>query len=119
MLSQEHVPAARAGLQNFNEELGVYINENDRYKLGKVLTIVDATISNPEQCKAIKDLINSAWWGNDNRISGGAMSNPHTDLRAVAKALGFELYEKSDAMPAVHNMEDFAVSRYEKIAAQK
>ena len=37
-------------------------NNNQRYKLGKVLTIIDGCISDQEQRKAIKDLITQAFW---------------------------------------------------------
>lgn len=32
------------------------------YLLGRVLTIIDASIADPEQRKGIKDLINNAFW---------------------------------------------------------
>jgi hypothetical protein len=83
----------RKVLQRFNEDLGQYINAEERYKLGRVLTIIDAAISDPEQRKAIKDLVNSEWWGNGSRPSESAMHSPYTDLRAICQLFGFELYE--------------------------
>ena len=44
-------------LRKFNEDLGIYINDDQRFKLGRVLTIIDAVIADPEQRKAIKDLV--------------------------------------------------------------
>lgn len=90
-------------LRQFNEDLGQYINAEERFKLGRVLTIVDAAIADPEQRKAIKDLVNNEWWGGGlaGRPSEGAMGNPHTDLRAICEVLGFELYPESQlASPA-------------------
>lgn len=111
----------RKMLQRFNESLGEHINEDQRYKLGRVLTIIDATIADQEQRKAIKDLVQNAWWLSDsyaNRaVSNNAMTNPHTDLRAICKVLGFELYEPNAGnLPTEGNNEDFVVKRYQKIA---
>ena len=82
----------RAVLQQFNEDLGQYINAEERFKLGRVLTIIDASISDPEQRKAIKDLVQNEWWGGSNRPTEAPMINPHADLRGLCLALGFELY---------------------------
>jgi hypothetical protein len=88
----------RPMLQKFNEDLGMYINQDQRYKLGRVLTIIDASFSDPEQRKAVKDLVNSQWWGPQNIPSDIPMASPHTDLRAISKVLGFELYDESDLL---------------------
>lgn len=111
----------RKMLQAFNEDLGVHENEEDRYKLGKVLTIIDATIADSEQRKAIKDLINSAWWSRNDRIKESKMSSPHTDLRGVCLALGFELYSSNpDIVPenTPFSGDTYAKQRYEKIIKQ-
>lgn len=119
LISKENVPAVRKMLQTFNEDLGVHINDDQRHKLGRVLTIIDASIADPDQRKAIKDLVNEAWWGSSNRESKGPMLNPHTDLRAIANVLGFELYvydPKAVPEGGPDDFEKYATKRYEKIA---
>lgn len=110
----------RKVLQRFNEDLGQYINAEERFKLGRVLTIIDASISDPEQRKAIKDLVNNEWWGTSSfRPSETAMTNPHTDLRAICLVFGFELYEQSALTSPDSNSElndEFHMKRYQKIA---
>jgi hypothetical protein len=111
----------RKMLQTFNSDLGVYINEDQRFKLGKVLTIIDAAIADPAQRKAIKDLVQDGWWvdHNKNRMSENPMTSPHTDLRAICKVLGFDLYEPSaNELPKVSNNEQFAQKRYTKVSKE-
>lgn len=105
-------------LQSFNGDLDVYINDDQRFKLGRVLTIIDAAIGDPEQRKAIKDLVNNEWWSQGNRPGEHRMTNPHTDLRGLCKALGFELYEESSMPLQAGNLEDFAASHYEKLVKE-
>ena len=38
------------------------ISDNKKYRLGRILTIIDACISDSEQRKGIKDLIENAYW---------------------------------------------------------
>lgn len=111
----------RKGLQRFNEDLGVYINEDQRYKLGRVLTIIDASISDPEQRKAIKDLVNNEWWTSSNRNSDGRMTNPHTDIRGLCLALGFELYPSTEEAIAVQESDytDWAKQSYTRTILQE
>jgi len=111
------VKQLRKGLQRFNEDLGQYINSDQRYKLGRVLTIIDASISDPEQRKAIKDLVNNEWWSNGSRVTSenDRMTNPHTDMRGLCLALGFELYESkgNDALPVtVNDYEEWSAKSY-------
>lgn len=105
-------------LQSFNEDLGTYINDDQRYKLGRVLTIIDASIADPEQRKAIKDLVNNEWWTRSNQIGRSRMTSPHTDLRAICRTLGFELYvpNAGDIPMSADNSEDFAINHYQNIA---
>lgn len=103
-------------LQRFNEDLGQFINADQRYKLGRVLTIIDAAIADNEQRKAIKDLIQNEWWTSSIRPAESPMENPHTDLRGICIALGFELYEHNTlSQPQERSSEDFAASRYKKV----
>ncbi len=98
----------RPMLQQFNEGLGVYINDKERYLLGRVLTIIDASIADPEQRKAIKDLVNGEWWNPGNRgMPVEGMGNPHSDLRAICKLLGFELYDQNSlAAPSTYREDE-------------
>lgn len=107
----------RKGLQRFNEDLGVYINDDQRYKLGRVLTIVDASISDPEQRKAIKDLVNSEWWSMAARNCSNRMNSPHSDIRGLCLALGFELYPSPECVTTIldDNEERYAQQNYEKV----
>lgn len=102
------VPELRPLLQTFNEELGQYVNTKERRLLGKILTIIDAAIADTDQRKAIKDLVNNAFWGGDGGAvpSDGGMDNPHSDLRAICKLLGFELYPESDNLPGQHSLNE-------------
>lgn len=117
----------RRVLQRFNEDLGTYINDDQRNKLGRVLTIIDASISDPTQRKAIKDLVQGQWWSGGGDIAGavptrgGDMSNPHTDLRAICQLFGFELYPPEGAGAPLRGIsedhyEQWAIKRYSKVA---
>lgn len=116
------VAQLRRVLQKFNEDLGVYINDDQRYKLGRVLTIIDASIGDAEQRKAIKDLVNNEWWTRSSMSERVPMVSPHTDLRSLSIALGFELYEPvSGQLPEANEGDyaEFAVKRYKKIAIEE
>lgn len=45
-------------------------NSEMDYKMGKVLTIIDAVIVNKEHNKSVKDVIKSAFYGRDNHWGG-------------------------------------------------
>jgi hypothetical protein len=114
----------RKCLKRFDENLGDYINDDQRYKLGRVLTIIDASIQDTEQRKALKDLINNEWWGRNSstRIAkDGAMDNPHTEIRGICKALGFELYKSDDcALPCTpYDYEEDVAKSYKKTIIQE
>ena len=119
------VSSLRPMLQHFNEELGRYINEKERFKLGRVLTIIEASFTDPEQRKAVKDLINDIWWGQSSYNYVGSnttMVNPHVDIRGLALALGFELYplEKGSVHPPEsperERLKARSAERYEQVA---
>lgn len=105
----------RPMLQEFNEQLGQYQNAEKRYLLGLVLTIIDAAIADPDQRKAIKDLINGAAWNPGGRAHDTAMMNPHSDLRAICKVIGFELYEPSALPPTRDDDLSFEQKRYKNV----
>jgi hypothetical protein len=114
----------RKALQYFNEQLGEYINEDQRYKLGRVLTIIDASIADPEQRKAMKNLVNNEWWSPGNKMRGGpdTMADPHADLRAICRVFDFELYP-TDENPVSLPPEDASYTnwierRYKSVISQ-
>lgn len=118
--NEVNVKQLRNALKKFNADLGSYINGEERFKLGRVLTIIDASIADPEQRKAIKDLVNNEWWNSSGlRPYDGPMQNPHTDLRGLALALGFELYEASDLPPSpsgeIHDADKWASEKYKEV----
>lgn len=109
----------RKMLQRFNENLGIFINAEERFKLGRVLTIIDASMADPEQRKAVKDLIQNEWWnGNGARPANDSnMHNPHSDLRAICRVLGFELYERTTSTPSgLEDSEEWLTKQYKDIA---
>lgn len=118
------VSQLRPMLQHFNEEIGCYINDDQRYRLGKVLTLIDASVSDLEQRKAIKDIINDFWWkiSPQSRISDVGMASPHSDIRGLTQALGFDLYpvtNDSEPMPIGNDYsESYAASIYAKIVSE-
>lgn len=112
--SEVKIKDLRILLQKYNSDLGIYINSVDRYKLGRVLTIIDASIADPEQRKAIKDLINGDWWGTRLNKESTEMDNPHSDLRGLCEAVGFDLYEEQTYdVPSNSDMREYTKKRYE------
>ena len=103
-----NVENLRKALQVLNEDTGSAQNEKSRHLLGKVLTIIDASMPDPEQRKAVKDLINNEWWGGD-RLS---TFDVHADIRNICKTFGFELYSDTASPIAVPSD---TYNRFEKI----
>lgn len=109
----------RKVLQKFNEDLGTYVNNEERFKLGQILTIIDASFADTEQRKAVKDLVNNSWWGGtltNRAVQNDGMGNPHSALRAICELFGFDLYpENADQLtaPAGENL-DWLKKKYEK-----
>lgn len=78
----------RKQIQLLAEKINNDVYEQRKHLIGKVLTIVDATAQDPEQRKAIKDMVNDAFYGPSywNNIRGW--------VDGFAKANGIEkLYE--------------------------
>lgn len=111
----------RKVLQKFNEELGQYINSEQRYRLGRVLTVIDASIADPEQRKAIKDLIQNEWWNNNPRPTDVTMTDPHIDMRGLCEALGFELYlTNANQLNAIPGDDvEWSKKHYQKVANEQ
>ena len=64
-----------------------WTTENDKRKLGKVLTIIDGSISDETQRKAVKDMVHDAWYSNSDTM----IAKP--GVYQLTEALGFPLYE--------------------------
>ncbi len=90
------VEKLRKALQVFNGELGIAENDQQRHLVGRILTIVDASISDTEQRKAIKDMVNQAVWMPAETLSS---FSPHDEIRKLTEALGFMLYPERDELP--------------------
>lgn len=120
MLQDNHTLAVRNMLQKFNSDLGLYIDDERRHKLGRVLTIVDASIADNEQRKAVKDLIRDMWWSDTtSRPADGHMISPHADIRAICEVMGFELYPETDFATTLGESEfssQYALGRYKEAA---
>lgn len=61
------------------KHLFIAIEKSQRYHLGKLLTVIDATISDPVQRKATKDLITQVHYQGDEDI--------HTEIRYITHGL--------------------------------
>lgn len=72
----------------FIDDVHEYNRSLEKSRLGKILTIIDGAIADETQRKAIKDLVNDAWYGASNHL-GMQWPQPND----VADALGFTLYE--------------------------
>ena len=53
----------RKQIQLLSEKTNKEIYEQRRHLIGKVLTIVDASTNDPDQRKAVKDMVNDAFYG--------------------------------------------------------
>ena len=84
----------KKGLQELERQRNNAKNDSDSYKLGRILTVIDGVISDPEQRKAVKDLVQNIWYDNNSPISPFAMNNSLEAL--LAKALGFKLWDEPD-----------------------
>ena len=104
---------ARKVLQQYQSDVYEYGSELDKNRLGKVLTIVDSSIADETQRKAVKDLINDAWYNARPRYGKFYQGHPH--LADALGALGFDLYTKED-MPSAMPVE--RINPYESLIKQ-
>lgn len=85
----------RKQLQLLVRRLNERENERRDNLVGKVLTITDAAIAGSEQRKAVKDLVQQAFWGNS---SPGEKSPVEYTLQEFARAYGIEeIFERTPA----------------------
>ena len=83
------VETLRKVLQKFSDDIGKANRDIGSNRLGKVLTIVDSSIADETQRKAMKDLIHDAWYAaiHNQRI--------YPQLYQATEALGFTLWNES------------------------
>lgn len=62
--------------------------DSQKYKLGRLLTIVDGAIADPEQRKAIKDMVHDVWHGD--QLPSGMPSEENLMFIAIT---GEDLYK--------------------------
>jgi len=86
---ENDITEEQAKLRNQLELLAERVNkdiyEQRSHLLGKVLTIVDSAFTDPEQRKAVKDLVNNAWY------QGSYWNYIGDQFHAIADANGVEL----------------------------
>ena len=94
--SEISLKKVREVLQTYQDDTGDYNRKLEKNRLGKGLTIIDSSISDETQRKAVKDLIHDAWYGANSHFIDG---HPHyPQLRHVTEALGFTLYDGSQLL---------------------
>lgn len=91
--SRESIELSRVRkiLQAYENDIHEYNRALEDTRLGKVLTIVDSAFSDPEQRKAVKDLIKDSWYSSR---PSGKFYNGFPRLHHVTEILGFHLWEE-------------------------
>ncbi len=56
---------SKTSMENLRSKIFDLMGSKESYLLGKVLTIIDASISDPEQRKGIKDLVKDAFYSKE------------------------------------------------------
>lgn len=96
-MSELKVEIVEKVLRKFDDDLGQYNRDINSFKLGRILTVVDSSIADETQRKAMKDLIHDAWYSSSNHRT-------YPQMRHVAEALGLKLYEDMNvALPVQEN----------------
>lgn len=95
-----NVKKARKVFKQFRDDSYEYQDELSKNRLGKVLTIIDSAIADETQRKAVKDLINDAWYSSQPR--SGKFYHGQPGLHEALSAIGFDMYDKTtpDIEPA-------------------
>lgn len=74
-------------LWKYEQDKEDYFAEQSRYRLGRILTIIDSSIADETQRKAVKDLVHDAWYSDHAQNINAA---PYTHMFDVQTALGIE-----------------------------
>lgn len=83
-------------LRTFMDDIYDYNRELDNNRKGKILTVVDASISDETQRKAVKDMINEAWY--NSRPNGQKYYASYPRMDQAVEAIGFSLRSEADKM---------------------
>lgn len=97
----------KSQLRLLSERVNNEIYEQRKHLVGSVLTIVEAVISDPEQRKATKDLINNAVYG------PSYWNNIRYQFERLAKASGFELFDDVATLSGTAASMPDSVNEYE------
>lgn len=101
----------RAQLRMLGEKINNDVYEQRKHLFGRVSTIVEATLADSEQRKAVKDLLSQAVYGDSywNGIS--------YQLNQLAEANGFNLYEDTVGLNQPIQSAELAepANEYEKV----
>lgn len=84
--------------------------ESDRRKIGKILTVIDASMSDPQQRKAIKDIIQNDWYSHNEFDFA-----PAGEMRKLAEALEFELWPQDPNAEPLSNATIGSYNRYKDL----
>jgi hypothetical protein len=79
-------------LRQFQSDVFEYNHQLESKRLGKVLTIIDGSIADETQRKAVKDLVNDSWYS-------ARPVKIYPTVSQVSEALGFEIHESPDIAP--------------------
>lgn len=80
----------RKALQKYVNLRGDREFELSKHKLGRVLTVIDSAIADPEQRKATKDLIQTIWY----QAEGPLLNDLNLEEQLCKHLIGQELWDK-------------------------
>ncbi len=85
-------------LQELCRRVNMSLGDEKNTLLGKVKTIVDGAIADPQQRKAMKDLVDTAFWGD---TYPGMKGSVYYEIEQFAKSHGIEVLfpQDQDAYP--------------------
>jgi hypothetical protein len=79
----------QAKLCLLSDKVHEIVSESKKSFLGRVLTVIDSAISDPQQRKATKDLVNDAFYGHDY-----FRDDISRNFKNYAEATGTEYYKE-------------------------
>lgn len=93
-------PKLRRQLQKLANKMNDLNYQERRDLFGRIATIVEASISDPEQRKSIKDLVSNVVYSD-----GYAKTQISWEFEQFAKAQGFELWDNTIALENARTIE--------------
>lgn len=80
-------------LRKLSNNISQSIQEDRSNKVGRVLTVTDSAISDPDQRKAVKSLVENAIYGDmTNEVGGTLGGRIMFNIESLARSEGFELW---------------------------